>query len=359
MEPFLRVFFGNPHSADHSAGWRASQAVEEAAAQIADFLGALPDEIVFTSGATEANNQAILGSAQAARGKQKKRILISAIEHKCIIAAANAARDLFGFSVETIPVNRAGQVDLDWLRSSLDNKVLLVSVMAVNNEIGTIQNLAKISELTHNAGALFHSDCAQAPMAVDMPPMIKHVDLASLSAHKSYGPKGVGALFIEHSVQSRIQPIIHGGGQQRNMRSGTVPVPLVVGMAKAANLLANSVGTHERAEIARLRAKLIAGISALGTPTTLNTPLEIAHPGNANIGFAGLDAQDILQRVQPRLAASTGSACTSGNPEPSHVLRAIGLTGTEAESCIRFSVGRFTTDQEIEQAIEILAEAIS
>ena len=356
MEPFHREHFGNPHSSDHVLGWRSAQAVEQAGLRVADLVGALPDEIVFTSGATEANNQAVLGAAIAARGGSKKKIVVSSIEHPCTLSAAKAAAELFGFTVVLAPVDRWGTVDLDWLQDSVDNSVLLVSVMAVNNEIGTIQDIARVSEIARGAGALMHSDCAQAPVALDLRALSPHVDMMSLSAHKIYGPIGIGALFVERSIQSRIMPIIYGGGQQRNLRSGTIPVPLVVGMGEATNLITTSEANSEKTRARNLRDRLVSGLEER-IQISINTPIaKQAHPGNANICFKEFNANDILQMAQPRLAASTGSACTSGTPEPSHVLQAIGLSRAEAESSIRFSVGRFTSQNEIDIAIELLAE---
>jgi cysteine desulfurase len=359
MEPFYRESIGNPHSSEHSLGWKSSQAVEQASTVFADLLGASADEVVFTSGATEANNQAVLGLAQQERTGYRKRIVISSIEHKCVIQAARAACDLYGFTVDVAPVDKAGLIDLNWLQKELDETVLLVSVMAVNNEIGTIQDIPKIADIVHSVGALFHSDCAQAPMALDMSGVVEHLDMASFSAHKMYGPKGIGTLWIERSIQSRVQPIIHGGGQQKNMRSGTVPVPLVVGLGAAARLLLREADANqERSRLRALTDRLVSGIERQGISVALNSPTEgKGHPGNVNIRFIGLHAQDILQSVQPLLAASTGSACTSGIPEPSHVLRAIGLLEAEAEGCIRFSVGRLTTEDDIDQAVRILSEA--
>lgn len=356
MEPFHRKYYGNPHSSDHVLGWRSAQAVEQAGMEVANLIGALPDEIVFTSGATEANNQAVLGAAKAARGGSRTKIVVSSIEHPCTLSAAEAAVDLFAFDLLLAPVNRWGMVDLGWLRDTVDSSVLIVSVMAVNNEIGTIQDLAKVSEITREAGALLHSDCAQAPVAIDLRELSEHVDMLSLSAHKMYGPKGIGALFVERSIRSRVHPVIYGGGQQRNMRSGTVPVPLAVGMGEAAKVMIASDAEEESDRVLNLRDRLVAGLRKR-IQISINTPIgRRVHPGNANICFKEFNANDILQMAQPRLAASTGSACTSGTPDPSHVLQAIGLSRAEAESSIRFSVGRFTSQNEIDLAIELLAE---
>ena len=360
MTPFYRESFGNPHSADHILGWQAHEAVERSAALIASLLGMSSDEIVFTSGATEANNHAILGAAIAARGSSRNRIIVSSIDHKCVLAAAQAAQDLFGFVVEIAPVDARGFIDLEWLERSLNDDVLLVSVIAVNNEIGTIQDIEAIADAVHRVGAMFHSDCAQAPIATSMEDIAAHVDMLSLSGHKIYGPKGIGALFINRSIRGRVSPIIFGGGQQQNLRSGTVPTPLAVGMGEAARLLDESDIAAERDRMRSLRGKFIACLQKAGVQVIRITPSDtFAHPGNTNLRFVGVNAQDLLQSIQPYVAASTGSACTSGIPEASHVLRAVGLSETDAEECIRFSLGIDTNESDVEEGANIIVRAIT
>lgn len=358
MMPFYGDSFGNPHSADHIMGWQAGQAVEKAAAQLASLLNCGDDEVIFTSGATEANNQAVLGAVIAEQGLKRKRIIVSTIEHKCILAAARAAHEIFGMTVEHAPVDRYGRIKLDWLNEKLDSDVLLVSAIGVNNEIGTIQDIQTLAEMVHNAGGLFHSDCAQAPLATDMGEIASHVDMLSLSGHKIYGPKGIGALFIDRSVQDRISPIIFGGGQQNNLRSGTVPTHLAIGIGQAAAILNDDMSSeHNRLRL--LRSQLIDGLKKMGMEIALITPTDVpTHPANANVRFIDINAQDILQSIQPRVAASTGSACTSGIPESSHVLRGIGFTEQEASECIRFSIGRNTTEADVEQAAVIIADSV-
>ena len=314
--------------------------------------------MIFTSGATEANNLALIGLAHRAPS-DRKRILISAIEHKCVIAAARSLADREGFSVETISVDGEGFVDLEALEGMVDETVLAVSVMAVNNEIGTIQDIEGISNILSPYGVLFHCDAAQAPCAMDMSSLGTQADLISLSGHKVYGPKGIGALFIRRDVQDRIEPIIHGGGQQAGLRSGTIPTPLCVGMAAAIDILRSSEGQEERKRVAEQR-DLFIGLLQNSTPhMTVNGPTsEHKHPGNANLQFGGSIAQDVLGSLQPHLAASTGAACTSGIPEPSHVLSALGLSTVEAESSVRFSFGRFTTDADIHEAASLVKKAV-
>ena len=358
MAPHWSEAFGNPHSNDHVIGWSAADVVRKAATSVASLVGADPDEVVFTSGATEANNLALLGLGRRAPSN-RRRILVSAIEHKCVLAAATSLAEREGFSVETIPVDGEGFVDLNALEGMVDDEVLVVSVMAVNNEIGTIQDIEGISKALLPHGVLFHCDAAQAPCAMDMTSLASHADLISLSGHKMYGPKGIGALYIRRELQARIEPIIYGGGQQDGLRSGTVPTPLCVGMAAAVDILRSPEGTQERKRVAAQRDSFVRLLQEWIPSSTMNGPTgERRHPGNANLRFDGLVAQDILGSLQPHLAASTGAACTSGIPEPSHVLSALGLSPLEAEASIRFSFGRFTTDAEIHEAARLLSETL-
>ena len=350
MAPLWREEFGNPHSSDHVMGWRAAEYVHESAASVAALIGADADEVVFTSGATEANNLALLGLARRAPAR-RRRILVSAIEHKCVLAAARALEEREGFIVETIPVDGEGFVRLDVLETMLDETVLVASVMAVNNEVGTIQDVAAIAQLLRPYGIVFHCDAAQAPCAMDIGDLASHADLVSLSGHKIYGPKGIGALYIQRDVHDRVEPLLYGGGQQGGLRSGTVPVPLCVGMATAADILRREEGELERQRVGILRDSFVRSLQEGPFPVALNGPSgDGRHPGNANVRFAGFSAQDILGSLQPHIAASTGAACTSGIQEPSHVLRALGLNQAEAGASIRFSFGRFTTRDEAEAA---------
>ena len=338
-------------------GWRAADAVREASSSVGALIGADPDEVIFTSGATEANNLALLGLARRAPS-DRSRILVSAIEHKCVLAAARSLAEREGFAIETIPVDCEGFVDLVALEAMVDETVLAVSIMAVNNEVGTIQDVEAISKALLPYGVLFHCDAAQAPCAMDMTSLAFHADLISLSGHKVYGPKGIGAIYIRRDVQDRIEPIFYGGGQQAGLRSGTVPTPLCVGMAAAADILRSPEGPEERKRVGEQRDLFLCMLQESIPSVAINGPTgEHRHPGNANLQLNGLAAQDILSSLQPHLAASTGAACTSGIPEPSHVLSALGLSPLEAESSIRFSFGRFTTDAEILEAARLVSEA--
>ena len=360
MLPYLSESFGNPHSADHTLGWKSFQAVEQTATQIAVLIGADPDEIIFTSGATEANNMALLGLARRVRPvSRRRRFVLSDIEHKCVLAAGRVISDQLGLPVEHKSVDQEGRVLSASLEDTLDDDVLAVSIMAVNNEIGTIQDIQKISELARNAGAIFHCDAAQAPVSMDLRGIAEHVDLLSLSAHKMYGPKGIGALYIRRELQDRLEPLIYGGGQQNGLRSGTIPTALCVGMGAAAELLSGGEARQQRAVLRQRRDRFLEKLSDLPWSIRLNGPTgESRHPGNANLCFEGFFAQDILQVLQPHLAASTGSACTSGIPEPSHVLKAIGLSPEVAEASIRFSLGFDTTDTDIDDAVNLIDNAL-
>lgn len=357
MMPFWMESFGNPHSSDHVVGWQAAEAVRDSLTSVAGLIGADPDEIVFTSGATEANNLALLGSARRAP-QSRRRILVSAIEHKCVLAAARALEAHEGFVVDTIPVDREGFIDLNALEGMVDESVFAVSVMAVNNEVGTVQHLPAIAELLARYEVLFHCDAAQAPSAMDVGGLVEYADLISLSGHKMYGPQGIGALYIRRDAQNGVEPIIHGGGQQNGLRSGTLPVPLCVGMAAAAEII-RAEGADEGRRVAWQRDIFVDLLRDSGFSVTVNGPRsEWRHPGNANLRFGGFCAQDILGSVQPRLAASTGAACASGIPEPSHVLRALGLSEREADSSVRFSFGRFTTNEDVREAATLVITAL-
>ena len=357
MEPFYWAESGNPHSIDHAAGWAAQRAIDQSASAIANFIGADPDEIIFTSGATEANNLAILGLAERAP-QNRRRILVSAIEHKCVLASASATTRRYGLEFELIPAKENGVVDTDWLRANLSNEVLCVAVMAVNNEIGTVQPLDEIGKLCGEVGAVFHCDAVQAPLAMKLNVYEFGIGTLSLSAHKIYGPKGIGAAFLRRDLQDRIAPLIFGGGQQRNLRSGTLPTPLCVGFGAAVSILESADWKEEYDRVKTLRDTFEGNLRKIGNFVQINVGGAERHPGNLNVQFAGYSARDILLAVQPKLAASTGSACTSGIPEPSHVLRAIGLSEPEAESSIRFSIGRFSSQADIEAAVALLRDAL-
>lgn len=359
MSPYFNDKFANPHSSDHFLGWESARAVEDAAAQIAQLIGADPDEIIFTSGATESNNLTLLGLARRATGGKRRRILLSAIEHKCVLSVGRILKEQYGFTVEEIPVDYQGFVGMASLEDMIGGDVLAVSIMAVNNEIGTIQDIEKISSLVKEYGAVLHCDAAQAPIAMPTESLARYADIVSLSGHKMYGPKGIGAACISRALQGRIEPLIYGGGQQNGLRSGTIPTALCVGMGTAAAMLSDENAEERRARLRNCRDLFVKRLRKLAWPIHLNGPDDIhRHPANLNIQFPGFSAHDILNALQPHLAASTGSACTSGIPEPSHVLRAVGLNNDEAESSIRFSLGFDTTIEDAEEAVRLIENVL-
>ncbi len=360
MIPYFSNLFGNSHSSEHCFGWESSRAVEDATGRVARLIGADADEVIFTSGATESNNLALLGLGRRAAGGKRRRILLSAVEHKSVLEAGRVLEKQYGFTVETIPVDGEGFVELSTLEEMLDEDVLAVSVMVVNNEIGTVQDIKVVSDVVRRQGTIYHCDAAQAPLAMRLDTILQYVDILSLSSHKMYGPKGIGIICISRALEDQIEPLLYGGGQQNGLRSGTVPVPLCVGMAAAADLFTQCDADEKRSQLRRRRDAFLAKLNNLAWPVAVNGPRgEHRHPGNANVRFAGFSAHDILGALQPRLAASTGSACTTGIPEPSHVLRAIGLDSDDAEASIRFSLGFGTSDEDVEEAVGFIEETLA
>ncbi|WP_319529533.1 cysteine desulfurase family protein [uncultured Cohaesibacter sp.] len=360
MQPYTAESFGNPHSSEHIIGWRARKAVDKAASDVAELIGADADEMIFTSGATEANNLALLGLARGVEKCKRKRILLSEIEHKCVLEIGRVLQKELNYEVRRIPVDDTGSLKLKILEEEMDEDVLLVSIMAVNNEIGTIQDIPAISRITSRYGSVLHCDAAQAPCALDITSLAQYADLVSLSGHKMYGPMGVGALYARRSLHNSIQPIIYGGGQQNGLRPGTLPTPLCVGLGAAAKQMIGELASAERKAVSIRRDLFARLVAELPFETWVNGPAEgtLRHPGNINIGFSGVSAADLLNRLQPRLAASSGSACSSGITEPSHVLRAIGLGEKDASSSVRFSIGRHTSDDDIYEAVEVLQASL-
>ena len=356
MQPFWTEAHGNPHSSEHSTGWSANKSTEASRKKVANLIGADPDEIFFTSGATEANNLAIKGLNLPEQEKDRRRtILVSATEHKCVLESAVHIARAKGCSLYEVPVDGKGHVDLDKLQTMLTEDVFLVSVALVNNEIGTIQDLAVMSKLCRDVGAVLHSDFAQAPSAVDLPEYADLADMISLSAHKFGGPMGIGALYVSRELKGRIEPLFHGGGQESGLRSGTLPLPLCVGIGAAAEFQASETGAAARAQIANLRDLFVNKLLSSHDQIHLNgDTLSARHPGSANLRFEGRDASELLQRLQPIVSASTGSACSSGITEPSYVLGAIGLTPEEAQASIRFSFGHTNTSDEVFEAAEAI-----
>ncbi len=355
MLPHFTEKFGNPHSRSHVYGWEAEEAVEQAREQIAAILGADAKEIVFTSGATEANNLAIKGLASFYRRK-KSHIVTCVTEHKCVLDPCRYLEGQ-GFTITYLPVQPSGLVDLDQLRQAVTEETLLVSIMAVNNEIGVIQPLADIGRLCREKGAFFHTDAAQAVGKIPLDVEAMNIDLLSVSGHKAYGPKGIGALYVRRRPRVRLEALIHGGGQERGMRSGTLPTPLCVGLGEACRI-ANSEMAAEAQRLRRLRDDLLAGLRQRIGDVFVNGDLDARIPGNLNLGFASVKAEPLMMAARD-VAVSSGSACTSESVEPSYVLRALGLADEMAQSSLRFGLGRFTSADEVEQAVELLAAAVT
>ncbi len=356
MLPYLTESYGNPHSNDHWFGWQAKKALDDSRKEVAALVKADPDEIIFTSGATEANNLAILGTLDWLKKSGRTKIIVSAFEHKCVLECAKHAQKL-GFETIFLSPTRDGFIEPSSIVSLMDETVGLVSVMTVNNEIGTIQPVTEIAAMAHEVGAFFHTDAAQAGIFYPLDVSQIGADLLSLSAHKMYGPKGVGALYINRDLQDKISPLLHGGGQEGKLRSGTVPTMLCVGFGKACSL-AQSERAQRITHLEKLSALFWDSLSRNHSGVAINGDPHRRHPGNLNIRFSGTDAHSLLQALQPNVAASTGSACTTGTPEPSYVLRALGLSYEDAASSIRFSFGMQNTPQEIEEAVHHILNAL-
>lgn len=346
---------GNPHSHEHAFGWRAAKAIDDARSQIAALIGAESEDLIFTSGATESNNVAILGTMRAEE-PARRTFLLTAIDHASVLGPATTlSRE--GFHCVALPVDSNGHLQRDSFLSYLTPDVRLVSVGAANNEIGTLQDLPWIAARCHEVGALLHTDAAQALTALPVSVSEWGVDLASFSAHKAYGPQGVGALYVAPGLIRRLRAHYFGGGQQSGVRPGTLPTALCAGFGAACEILSRQ-GHVERESVARLRDRLVSSLLKAIPGAALNGPREVRHPGNANLRIPGIVASDLIQRLQPIVALSSGSACHSGSDQPSHVLRAIGLTDETARASVRVALGRFTTDSGIATAVALIVSAV-
>jgi len=358
MLPYFTEKFGNPHSTGHRFGREAAEAIERARDEVAALIGAEPREIAFTSGATESNNLAIKGAARFLRDERRAdrdHIITVETEHKCVL---ETCRQLAGegFSVTVLPVKSDGLIDLETLAAAIGPRTALVSVMAVNNEIGVIQPIAEIGALCRARGVLFHSDAAQAAGKIPLDVEAMNIDLLSISGHKLYGPKGIGALYVRRRPRVRLTPLIDGGGQERGVRSGTLPTPLCVGLG-AACAIAQAEMAEESVRLAGLRRRFVAALRSRIPGTRLNGNPEQRVAGNLNVAFSGIDAEELLENC-PMVAASTGSACSSARVEPSYVLRALGLDEAAARSSLRLCLGRPTTAAEVEFAVDALTAAV-
>ena len=361
MLPYFTEQFGNPHSTSHAYGRTAADAIEEARHEVAALINADPRELIFASGATEANNLAIKGAAHFARahpqsGTSRDHIVTLVTEHKCVLESC-LQLEREGFRVIFLPVEPNGLVSLAALEPALSESTLLVSVMAAHNEIGVIQPLAEIGALCRAKGTLFHSDAAQAFGKIPLDVEAMKIDLLSISGHKIYGPKGVGALYVRRRPRVRLLPLIDGGGQERGLRSGTLPTPLCVGIGRAAAIAASEM-EDEAVRLRRLRDRLWTDLARRVPGLRLNGDVEHRLSGSLNFGFPGMAALELIEAC-PGIAISTGSACTSASVEPSYVLRALGLSEPEANGGVRIGLGRFTTAAEVDFAIDALSAAAS
>ena len=351
MLPYFREDFGNAASRSHVFGWRAEAAVELARETIAGALGARdPTEIVFTSGATESINLALKGSAQVL-ASTRDHLVVARTEHRAVLDTARALESA-GCSLTWLPVDGEGLVDPDAVRRAIGPRTLWVSVMAANNEIGVLQPLAEIGSLCRERGVLFHCDAAQAAGKIPLDVDSFGIDLLSVSGHKLYGPKGIGALYVRSRPRVRLLPQMHGGGHERGLRSGTLPVPLIVGLGRALALSLEGMAVESK-RLRELRDRLLSQLHAGFDGVDLNGHPERRLPGNLNLSFAGVDAAALLLAL-PDVALSTGSACSSAEPHPSHVLAALGLDEARVRSALRIGIGRFNTEAEIDRVAEQL-----
>ncbi len=356
MLPAFEEDYGNAASRNHYFGWRAEEFVEKARTSVGQLIGASAKEILFTSGATESDNLAILGAAEFLRQKGN-HIITSPIEHKAVLDPCHYLESK-GFEVTYLKVDKHGRIDLDQLRDAITDRTILVSLMAANNEIGTLNPLKEIGEITRERGVWFHTDATQGVGALKLDVDAMNIDMASFTAHKMYGPKGVGAFYVRRrKPRVRVSPIMHGGGHERGMRSGTLNVPGIVGFGKAAELvMADGAAEHQR--ILGMRERLHQGIVRELEEVYLNGHPEKRHHGNLNLSFAFVEGESLIMGIK-ELAVSSGSACTSASLEPSYVLRALGVGDELAHSSIRFGVGRFTTKEEVDYAIRRVVEEVS
>ncbi len=355
MLPYFTEKFGNPHSRSHAYGWESEEAVNIARGQVASLINTSEKEIIFTSGATESNNLALKGVAHFYKDR-KNHIVTVVTEHKCVLDSCRHLEQE-GFEVTYLPVQKNGVIDLNVLRDAIKDSTVLVSVMAVNNEIGVIQPLAEIGRICRDKGVFFHTDAAQAFGKIPLDVEAMNIDLMSISGHKIYGPKGIGALYVRRRPRVRLEPIISGGGQERGMRSGTLPAPLCVGLGEAAAIAKTEMGSDNE-HIRRLSNKFLKAIMEEIPDVYLNGDREQRYPGNINLSFAYIEGESMIMAIKD-LAVSSGSACTSASLEPSYVLRALGVNEELAHTSIRFGIGRFTTEEEIDFAINLVKSSIS
>ena len=355
MTPYFAEMFGNPHSRSHAYGWDAETAVERAREQIAHLIGANAKEIIFTSGATESNNLALKGVARFYKDR-KNHIITCVTEHKCVLDSCRHL-ELEGFDVTYLPVEPNGLVDLDRLKDAITDKTVMVSIMAVNNEIGVIQPIAEIGAICRERKVFFHTDAAQAAGKIPLDVEAMNIDLMSISGHKLYGPKGIGVLYVRRRPRVRLEALISGGGQERGMRSGTLATPLCVGLGEACRIAEAEMGA-EAERLHMLRDRFYKGITEQLPEVYLNGDLDNRIPGNLNMSFAYVEGEGLMMGIK-NLAVSSGSACTSASLEPSYVLRALGVDVELAHTSLRIGLGRFTTEEEVDFAVESIVNEVN
>mmetsp|Transcript_111093 Transcript_111093/g.314421 ORF Transcript_111093/g.314421 Transcript_111093/m.314421 type:complete len:450 (-) Transcript_111093:221-1570(-) len=356
MLPYFQQHFGNPHSSSHAYGWEAHDATEKARRQIADLIGADPKEVFFTSGATESNNMAVKGVANFF-GEKKNHIVTTQIEHKCVLASCRRLEVEKGYDVTYLGVGKDGLIDLKKLEESIRPDTALVSIMHVNNEIGVMQPMEEIGKICQAKGCLLHTDAAQSAGKVPLDVKKLNVGLMSISGHKMYGPKGIGALYVRRRPRVRVRAETDGGGQERGMRSGTLPTAIVVGLGEAAEVCRVEMENDKR-HVDRLYERMYRGVTGALPSITLNGSGTQRYMGNVNLSFAGVEGESLLMRLAESTAVSSGSACTSASLEPSYVLRAIGVSEDLAHTSLRFGIGRFTTEAEVDRSIEHLVTEV-
>lgn len=363
MTPYFSTYFGNPHSRTHKYGWESSDAVENAREKVANVVGAQPSEIIFTSGATESNNLAIKGLAYYENSRsestkiKKNHIITLQTEHKCVLESCRYLSNQ-GFDITYLPVQQNGLVCLDTLKSAIRKETLLVSIMAIHNEIGVIQPLKEIGALTRKNGIYFHSDAAQAFGKIMLDVEAMNIDMMSISGHKIYGPKGIGALYVRKKPRVRLQPLIHGGGQERGFRSGTLPTPLIVGLGKAGELAIDDF-EKDYNHIKLLRDRFLNNLENELTHFQINgsTGENERYIGNLNISFEGVEGEGLLTACR-EIALSSGSACTSSSLEPSYVLKALNVRDELSHNSIRVGFSRFNNIEEVDEASKLIINAV-
>lgn len=358
MMPFYTAMFGNPHSRTHAYGWEAEHYVEEARKGVAELIHAQSKEILFTSGATESNNLAVKGiAAYYGQGGKKSHIITTQIDHKCLLASCRDLQERHGWDVTYLPVDHDGLVDPATVAEAIRPETALVSIIFVNNEVGVVQKIEEIGRICREKNVLFHTDGAQACGKVPIDVKAMNIDLMSISGHKMYGPKGIGALYIcNRKPRIRLIPLLSGGGQERGLRSGTLAPPLVVGLGAACRIARNEMG-RDTAHIASLEKRLFEGITGRLSHVKLNGSAVRRYKGNLNLSFEAVEGESLLMSLK-NVALSSGSACTSSSLEPSYVLRAIGVDEETAHTSLRFGIGRFTTAEEIDACIESVVQSV-